>query len=634
MENGDIAEGKPIIPPKVCYIYDTRMMQHECISDFHPEQPLRISSIFTKLAEAGCIHRMVHIPCREALQEEVTLVHTQKLWDTVEGFQNISNDEILNQASYYELLSLYLNRNTPLAARLSCGGTIEAALAVAEGRCQRALAIVRPPGHHAEPREFMGFCFYNNVAVATKVVQARAPTKVLILDWDVHHGNGIHLAFEDDPSVLYISIHRYEGGTFYPCGELGGPKSCGKGAGLGFSVNIPWPDAGMRDADYLYVFHHVVMPIAMEFSPELVFVSAGFDAADGDDLGECHVTPAGLANGRVVVALEGGYNLDSISDSTLAVTKVLLGDPLPPLPPLSPSEEAVKTVWEVGMAQSQYWECMGPRIPVPKKGSTLSLDEILISHRAESLYTKHNIIQVNLPLREHCLIGGKLALSYAIVTFTPSTFSFISCRVTSNPTHLIMLVHEPPEVRAVVDPITCKVLLGSSYVVDVSQDIISWFAPSKVAFADVTVPLNPARILDDELDRDIAMYTWDNYLSLENPQHIILIGQGKGCDVIINLLGMRSASVMQKTRGVVQIANEGPVPTIPRNYPELRDWYSENSQVLVPIAQVDELESGRFANRQGAFVGIDGGNDLSTFVRSALPRIEEFIEAKLNGYSQ
>ena len=97
----------------------------------------------------------------------------------------MSDDEILNNASYYELLSLYLNRNTPLAARLSCGGTIDAALAVANGSCQRALAIVRPPGHHAEPQDFMGFCFYNNVAVATKVVQARVPTRVLILDWFV-----------------------------------------------------------------------------------------------------------------------------------------------------------------------------------------------------------------------------------------------------------------------------------------------------------------------------------------------------------------------------------------------------------------------------------------------------------------
>lgn len=629
MQSGYIEE-QPITPPKVCYIYDTRMMQHECMSDFHPEQPLRISSIFAKLEEAGCIQRMLHIPCREALQEEVTLVHTEKLWATVEDFQNMSDDEILNRASYYELLSLYINRNTPLAARLSCGGTIEAALAVAEGKCQRALAIVRPPGHHAEPRESMGFCFYNNVAVATKVVQAQSPTRVLILDWDVHHGNGIHLAFEDDPTVLYISIHRYEGGTFYPCGELGGPRSCGKGAGLGFSVNIPWPEAGMGDADYLYVFHHIVMPIAMEFSPELVFVSAGFDAADGDDLGECYVTPAGyahmtnmlcsLANGRVVVALEGGYNLESISNSALAVTRVLLGDPLPPLPPLFPDEVTLKTVWEVGMAQSQYWKCMGPRIPVPRKdivGSTFSLEEILNIHRLDSLYTTYNIVQVDLPLREHCLRGGKLALSDTL-----------------NPTHFIMLVHEPSEVRATVDPITCKILPESSYVVDVSQDILSRFASPKVAFVDITVPLKPAKILDDDLDRDIAMYAWDNYLSLKNSPRVIIIGQGQGCDMIIDLLEARSASIMQIVCGVVQIVHEDPIPTIPRNCPELRDWYSENSQVLVPAAQTSELEGGRFAKRQGTFVGVDGGSDLSSFVRSALPKIEEFIKVKFDSSPQ
>lgn len=203
MQNGDVLGGMAIIPSGVGYVYDTRMMQHECISDFHPEQPLRIATIFAKLEEAGCIHRMAPIPCREALQEEVTLIHTRELWDAVEDFQSarscsffrfyplqlnnplldLSDDEILSNASYYELLSLYINRNTSLAARLSCGGTIDAALTVAQGTCQRALAIVRPPGHHAEPRDIMGFCFYNNVAIATKVVQARTRTRVLILDW-------------------------------------------------------------------------------------------------------------------------------------------------------------------------------------------------------------------------------------------------------------------------------------------------------------------------------------------------------------------------------------------------------------------------------------------------------------------
>jgi len=195
-----------------------------------------------------------------------------------------------------------------------------------------------------------------------------------------------------------------------------------------------------------------------------------------------------------------------------------------------------------------------------------------------------------------------------------------------------MFVHEPPEVRAAVDPITCKILPESSYVVDVSQDVLSWFAPSRIAFADVTVPLKPAKALDDELDRDIATYTWDNYLYLGNIPHVILIGQGQGCDMVIDLLEARSASIVKTVRGVVQIVNDGPIPTIPRNYPELRDWYNENSQVLVPTAEISDLESGRFANRQGAFVGIDGSSDLATFVRSSLPKIEEFVKVKRNGY--
>jgi len=113
----------------------------------------------------------------------------------------MSDDEVLNRASYYELLSLYVSRNTPLAARLSCGGTIDAALAVSQGRCQRALAIVRPPGHHAEPREFMGFCFYNNVAVATKVAQTRTPIRVLILDWWV-----VSFAFSCESDGFFVGI--------------------------------------------------------------------------------------------------------------------------------------------------------------------------------------------------------------------------------------------------------------------------------------------------------------------------------------------------------------------------------------------------------------------------------------------
>jgi len=182
----------------------------------------------------------------------------------------------------------------------------------------------------------MGFCLFNNVAVAARYAREKLRVRrVLIVDWDVHHGNGTHLTFESDPNVLYFSIHRHDNGKFFPDGPLGSAESVGKNGAEGRCVNVPWPHGGMKDADYLYAFERVLMPIAREFDPELVLVSAGFDAAEGDPIGGCHVTSRGyaqmthllrsLAGGNLVIALEGGYNLSAISLGAAAVTAVLLG---------------------------------------------------------------------------------------------------------------------------------------------------------------------------------------------------------------------------------------------------------------------------------------------------------------------
>lgn len=212
--------------------------------------------------------------------------------------------------------SVYFNAESFFCSRLSCGGAIETCDAVMAGTVKNAIAVIRPPGHHAEPHKAMGFCLFNNVCVAAKAMRRKYPacTKVLILDWDVHHGNGTQTAFYEDPSVLYMSIHRYQGGKFYPEGPQGNLDQCGLGPGLGFNVNVPWETGGMCDGDYMYAFQRVIMPIALEFNPDLVIVSAGFDAAAGDTLGGCFVTPAGyahmthmlmcLADGKIVVCLE------------------------------------------------------------------------------------------------------------------------------------------------------------------------------------------------------------------------------------------------------------------------------------------------------------------------------------------
>ena len=271
--------------------------------------------------------------------------------------------------------SVYLHYQTWLCASLAAGGAIEATKAVVAGQVKNAIAIIRPPGHHAEHDRPSGFCFFNNVCVAAKVCQADFPDdcrKILILDWDVHHGNGVQQAFYTDPNVLYISIHLHRNGDFYPQGPYGNHLHCGEGAGVGRNVNIPWSHPGMTDADYIYAFQQVVMPIAVEFAPDLVIISAGFDAAEGDLLGQCHVSPAGyahmthmlmqLARGRVVACLEGGYNLRSIAKSALAVTRTLMGEPPDRLvESLEPTPTAIDTVQLVIRQQAKFWKCLYPK---------------------------------------------------------------------------------------------------------------------------------------------------------------------------------------------------------------------------------------------------------------------------------
>ena len=219
----------------------------------------------------------------------------------------------------------------------------------------------------------MGFCHFDNVAVAAKVVKRLIPEirKILIVDWDVHHGNGIQQAFEDEPNVLYISVHVHEDGRFYPAGDYGDHLHCGIGAGIGKNINIPWPTKGMGDSDYLLAFQQIIMPVAFDFKPDFVMIAAGFDAAVGDQLGGCFVTPQcyahmthmlmSLAGGKLVACLEGGYNLNSISASALAVVKTMMGEPPPPIPARAASKMGVDTVQKVIAHQSRYWRCLYPK---------------------------------------------------------------------------------------------------------------------------------------------------------------------------------------------------------------------------------------------------------------------------------
>ncbi|ETW78721.1 hypothetical protein HETIRDRAFT_324562 [Heterobasidion irregulare TC 32-1] len=600
----------------VGFVYAPEMLLHSFESSDpeadHPERPERIAKIHEILMENGCIVRMKKIPIRRVKREEVLLVHSELHWNSVLKLQSLTPQDIVNSEQYYNDLSLYVHVETPNSARLSCGGVIEAALAVARNELKKSFAIVRPPGHHAEPDKAMGFCFFNNVAVAAKVVQQMTPIKrILILDWDVHHGNGTQRAFNDDPSVLYISLHRYDGGQFYPCGSFGSLVSCGEGAGLGYSVNIPWPEKGMRDADYIHAFQKIVMPIALEFAPELVIISAGFDAADGDELGQCHVTPAGyahmthmlsgLAGGRLVVALEGGYNLESISASALAVGRTILGESPPEMPPLVASENATETVWQVAMEQSKYWKNIDPKACEPREDIeeiTFSIPELLKAHRQEYMYRQFDMLEVPLMDDEH-----QERFSSQVMC---------SADLMDNDV-LVIFAHEFGNLRVeLANSATCDLRMEHGYLIDVSKQIVEWVRQEGYALLDVNLFPKPPLLRQhpyapkssEEYAREVMVYLWDNYVMLSNAKRIILLGHGPGVIAVSELLDHRTTAVQRYVQLVIQIVGYAKIPLIPRKDTEVTSWYGKHSLVIVPEDHQIFRASKKILQRHGKVVQI------------------------------
>lgn len=433
-QNGNQNARRGQLPTGVCY--DDRMKLH-ANADFggkphHPEDPGRIEHIFRKFKKAGLIFMgtaaeaveakrknptafMWRIPSREATKEEICLVHLPQHYAWVQDLSKMSTEELRRITMVMDAgrESIYVGSMTYEAALISAGGAIETCKAVVSGDVKNAFAVIRPPGHHAEYDCAMGFCMFNNVPIAAKTCQrdyAADCRKVLILDWDVHHGNGIQNIFYTDPNVLYISIHVYQNGHFYP-GQPdnpnipdGGLDKCGSEAGVGKNVNIGWHDQGMGDGEYMAAFQRIVMPIAQEFDPDLVIISAGFDAAEGDELGGCFVTPQcyahmthmlmSLANGKVAVCLEGGYNLNAISNSALAVARTLMGEPPPRMTLPNINKEAHKILDKVRAYQAPFWECMRTGIldvPEMTRNEGKRLNDVLRTYQAVNFAEKYDM---------------------------------------------------------------------------------------------------------------------------------------------------------------------------------------------------------------------------------------------------
>ncbi|KAK9306620.1 hypothetical protein QLX08_002802 [Tetragonisca angustula] len=365
-------------PNKVCIVYDDRMLKHcDMSDDNHPEKPDRINFIYKKYQEYNLLDRCYVQQGRSATREELMLVHSKEYIDKIKGTETLKPKDLQKQAKTYN--SVYLHPETWTSACISTGSLLQVVHNVLIGESQSGVAIVRPPGHHAGENIACGFCIFNNIAVATRyAIEFHHVKRVLIIDWDVHHGNGTQSIFEEDSKVLYISVHRYDNGSFFPNSKRANYSYVGSQSGEGFTVNVPWNKKGMGDAEYIAAFQQIVMPIAYQFNPELILVSAGFDACIGDPLGGCFVTPemyghlthwlSSLANGRVILSLEGGYNTNSIAHAMAICTKSLLGDPLPMLENGHiPCISAIHTINNVIKTQKQYWPNLAFNLSLPKE---------------------------------------------------------------------------------------------------------------------------------------------------------------------------------------------------------------------------------------------------------------------------
>jgi len=322
---------------------------------YHPENPDRLKFIYSMLdtIDGGGI---VYVAPRIATHEEIALVHDLSYIESIastKGKERRLDPDTTASPGTYE------------ASCMAAGGVLELADKLMAGVVDSGFALVRPPGHHAERNKAMGFCIFNNIAVAARYLEKRhGLSRILIADFDLHHGNGTQHSFYKDSTVLYFSTHQY---PYYP--GTGWYEEVGEGEGKGYTVNVPL-SYGMDDSDYRYIFEALLKPLADAFRPEMVLVSAGFDTYHHDPLGGMKVTEEGFAamtrvllniarthcGGKALFALEGGYDLSGLASSVKAVIAEMKGEFVhAPDKTTSPSAGVVQTVGKVKQTLEPYW---------------------------------------------------------------------------------------------------------------------------------------------------------------------------------------------------------------------------------------------------------------------------------------
>lgn len=336
----------------VALFYHPAFLKHD--TGDHPESAARLMGILAELERRGIT------PDRLRRPEPVSL---QLLGQVHDPLYVKAVEETARAGGGYWDLDTYISEGSYDAAVLAAGAAVAAVDAAMAG--ETGFALVRPPGHHALRQAAMGFCLFNNVAVATQhAVATHGLSRVMIVDWDVHHGNGTQDTFYDRADVLFFSAHRY---PFYP--GTGAPSETGEGAGRGYTVNVPLP-GGVGDEGYRQVFQRVVVPLARRYRPEIIIVSAGYDSHLADPLGGMAVTTAGFSEmartvmglareipeceGRLAAVLEGGYNVSALAAS-VAATIAAFGDRESPTPPeeSDPSDDT-PTSWVYPPGATDY----------------------------------------------------------------------------------------------------------------------------------------------------------------------------------------------------------------------------------------------------------------------------------------
>ncbi len=310
---------------KTGFLFDEIFLEHKTTPD-HPEKPQRLVAIIDNLKEKNLYSKLVQVPVLPADINYLLKVHTKEYIEHVK--QVCQNGE-----GYLDSMDTPVSEKSYEAALMAAGAVTSAIDAVMEGKIGNAFCAVRPPGHHAEKDRAFGFCIFNNIAIGAKYIQDKYKLrKILIVDWDVHHGNGTQHTFYNDPDILYFSVHQY---PFYP--YSGEESEKGEGKGLNFTINCPLP-AGSTDIDYIEIFENKLKPAALSFSPDFVLISAGFDSHKNDLLGGMKVTEQGYSQmtrivkeiaqkcckSRIVSILEGGYNLQDLANSVEAHIRVLM----------------------------------------------------------------------------------------------------------------------------------------------------------------------------------------------------------------------------------------------------------------------------------------------------------------------